>query len=97
MNQPIPAFRSSRRGFLGLAAAATAGMALSACGGDDTPDTSATGGTGAKPLRTGAAGEAFYIAGMQWAAPTNFNPLAGSPAWPTAADQSEILLSLIHI
>lgn len=91
MNQPIPAFRSSRRGFLGLAAAATAGLALSACGGDTTTPGTDTSGGAAKSIRTGAAAEAFYIAGMQWAAPTNFNPLNGAPAFPNAADQPELI------
>lgn len=26
--------------------------------------------------------ETLYIAGLQWAAPTNFNPLSGNPDWP---------------
>ncbi len=32
--------------------------------------------------------QTLYIGGFQWGPPTNFNPLASSPAWPTGGDGS---------
>ncbi|WP_235996672.1 ABC transporter substrate-binding protein [Aestuariimicrobium ganziense] len=87
----------TRRGFFGLAAAATAGMALSACGsatntpggGNTTGGGSA--GNGAKPIRSGAAGDQFFIGGMQWGAPVSFSPLNASPAFGAAANGMDIM------
>lgn len=45
-----------------------------------------------KPSPTAAAGQALsrnetlYIGGYQWGPPTNFNPLAGNPAWPMGSN-----------
>lgn len=68
---------------------------LTACGGAATgptkaPATSAApAGTGptSAPAQPGAPAqlprnETLYIAGLQWAAPTNFNPLNNNPDWP---------------
>ena len=33
----------------------------------------------------------MFIAGFQWGPPTNFNPLAPTPAWPTAVRQPQYI------
>ncbi|MVA76461.1 ABC transporter substrate-binding protein [Auraticoccus sp. F435] len=87
--QEVPGgvFRSSRRRFLsvaGLTASALAvGVGGSACG---------TAQTGGGPTgRTGPSGDTFFVAGFQWGAPTSFNPLSASPAWPTGGGQSQLI------
>ena len=75
---------TSRRRFLGLAAMAVSGAVIgvgtSACG---TAQTGRNAGSESQG-RAGAAGETLFVAGFQWGPPTNFNPLAPTPAWPTA-------------
>ncbi|WP_114560850.1 ABC transporter substrate-binding protein [Desertihabitans aurantiacus] len=82
------AFVPTRRRFLtmaGITAGALAvGVGGTACG------TAQTGGGGATG-RSGAAGDTFFVAGFQWGAPTSFNPLSASPAWPTGGDQSQLI------
>ncbi|MGJ6979391.1 ABC transporter substrate-binding protein [Aestuariimicrobium soli] len=88
----------TRRGFLGLAAAATAGLALTACGtatntpgNTGTSTTGASGAPGAKPLRSGVSGDTLFFAGMQWGAPTSFSPLNPSPAFGGATGSMQIM------
>ena len=80
---------TSRRRFLGLAAMAVSGAVIgvgtSACG---TAQTGRSTGGEAKG-RAGVAGETLFVAGFQWGPPTNFNPLAPTPAWPTAVRQPQ--------
>lgn len=93
----------TRRGFLGLAAAATAGLALTACGtATNTPGGGAsntTGGTtsGAKPIRSGASADTFFVAGFQWGPPTSFSPINASPAFGAAMNTFDIMYEqLVH-
>lgn len=100
MNDLTP-WTPSRRGFLGLAAAATAGLALSACGTASTPNEKpkssgsggAAGGTNGNTgtPRKGESGEMLLVAGFQWGPPTNFNPIGPSPAWPSGGGQHQLI------
>lgn len=80
----------SRRGFLGLAAVATAGAALSACGtaktGNDKGGDNKGGGG-----RKGDAGDTLFIAGHQWGPPTSFNPLGGTVSFPCGMGQLQLI------
>ena len=80
---------TSRRRFLGLAAMAVSGAAIgvgtSACGTAQTGRSQEEGSKG----RAGVAGETLFVAGFQWGPPTNFNPLAPTPAFPTAVRQPQ--------
>ncbi len=87
--------QTSRRNFLALSGLAVGGVAIgvsaSACG---TAQTGNQGGGTAKG-RAGAAGETLFIAGFQWGPPTNFNPFAGTPAFPVAQGQPELLFEAL--
>jgi peptide/nickel transport system substrate-binding protein len=82
---------TTRRRFLGLAAMAVSGAVIgvgtTACG---TAQTGRSQG-GEAQGRAGAAGETLFIAGFQWGPPTNFNPFAPTPAWPTAQRQPQYI------
>ena len=75
----------SRRHFLTFTGLALGGAALglgaAACG---TAQTGSQRRQRQAKGRAGAAGETLFVAGFQWGPPTSFNPLAASPAWPTA-------------
>ena len=87
-----PSWATSRRRFLGLAGLAVGGAMIgvgaTGCG---TAQTGRDAGTGSQQGRAGAAGDTLFVAGFQWGPPTNFNPMAPSPAWPTAQGQSQLL------
>lgn len=92
MNHPVDprAWESSRRRFLQLAG--IAGLTAAVGGGAAACGTAKTGSdTGAATGRAGQSGETFFVAGFQWGPPTNFNPLAPSPAWPTGGGQSQLI------
>ena len=85
LTSSIAGFGTSRRRFLGLAAMAVGGALIgvgtSGCG---TAQTGRTQEAGGQAGRTGAAGDTLFIAGFQWGPPSTFNPMAPTPAWPTA-------------
>ena len=83
---------TSRRRFLGLAAMAVGGVLIgvgtSSCG---TAQTGRSSGSGSQAGRAGAAGDTLFVAGFQWGPPSSFNPLAPTPAFPTAVRQPQYL------
>jgi len=90
LTSSIAGFGTSRRRFLGLAAMAVGGALIgvgtSGCG---TAQTGRTQEAGSQAGRAGAAGETLFVAGHQWGPPSNFNPLAPVPAWPTTVRASQ--------
>ncbi len=88
----LTGMETSRRRFLGLAAMAVGGalfgVSAAGCG---TAQTSRSQGSGQQAGRAGAAGDTLFIAGFQWGPPSNFNPLAPVPAWPTAVRQPQYI------
>jgi peptide/nickel transport system substrate-binding protein len=74
---------TSRRHFLKGAAlvggAVVGGSALAASGDDDSGETLTE------------RQQTLFIAGFQWGPPPNFNPLSPTAAWPTAADQMQLI------
>ncbi len=36
--------------------------------------------------------ETFYVNGLQWGSPSNWNPVSGAPSWPLDADDGRVLL-----
>jgi peptide/nickel transport system substrate-binding protein len=88
---PGSTWATSRRRLLGLAGLAVSGtvvgVSASACGTAQTGNDSGPGSQG----RPGAAGETLFVSGFQWGAPTNFNRMAPTPAWPTADGQSQLI------
>src|SRR5829696_1508602 len=90
LTSSIAGFGTSRRRFLGLAAMAVGGALIgvgtSGCG---TAQTGRTQEAGGQAGRAGAAGETLFVAGHQWGPPSNFNPLAPVPAWPTTVRASQ--------
>lgn len=87
------AMATSRRGFLSLTGLAVTGVALGStltgCGTAQVGNSSKTGG--AAKGRAGVAGDTFYISGFQYGAPTSFNRMTPSPAWPTGGGQSQLI------
>jgi peptide/nickel transport system substrate-binding protein len=83
---------TSRRRFLGLAAMAVGGAMIgvgtSGCG---TAQTGRSSGSGSQAGRAGAAGDTLFVAGFQWGPPSSFNPLAPTPAFPTAVRQPQYI------
>src|ERR687894_491640 len=83
--------QTSRRRFLSLSAMAVGGTLIgvgaTGCG---TAQTGRSQG-GEAQGRAGAAGETLFIAGFQGGPPTNFNPFAPTPAWPTAQRQPQYI------
>src|SRR5215210_5557948 len=83
---------TSRRRFLGLAAMAVGGALIgvgtSGCG---TAQTGRQQEAGTQKGRAGAAGDTLFVAGFQWGPPSSFNPLAPTPAWPTAVRHPQFL------
>jgi peptide/nickel transport system substrate-binding protein len=73
---------TSRRHFLAGAAlvggAVVGASALAACG-DDSGD------------KLTERQQTLFIAGFQWGPPPNFNPTSPTAAWPTAADQMQLI------
>lgn len=83
MTQPM-----NRRRFLltvGLATAAVRAATLSGCG------TAQSSAGGAASGRSGASGDTLFVNQGQWGAPTSFNPLSASPAFPTAGGQLQLI------
>ncbi|HYP45909.1 MAG TPA: ABC transporter substrate-binding protein [Propionibacteriaceae bacterium] len=89
----VPA--TSRRSFLSLSGLALGGAVfgttVSGCGTAQTGNDQNKPGAAANQGRQGPAGETFFISGFQWAAPTNFNRMAPTPAWPMAGGQSQLI------
>jgi peptide/nickel transport system substrate-binding protein len=83
---------TSRRRFLGLAAMAVGGALIgvgtSGCG---TAQTGRQQEAGSQQGRAGAAGDTLFVAGFQWGPPSSFNPLAPTPAFPTAVRQPQYI------
>src|SRR5215218_2619596 len=83
---------TSRRRFLGLAAMAVGGAMIgvgtSGCG---TAQTGRSSGSGSQAGRAGAAGDTLFVAGFQLGPPSSFNPLAPTPAFPTAVRQPQYI------
>src|SRR5215207_9656288 len=92
LTSSIAGFGTSRRRFLGLAAMAVGGALIgvgtSGCG---TAQTGRQQEPGSQAGRAGAAGETLFIAGFQWGPPSSFNPLAPTPAFPTAVRQMQLI------
>src|SRR5699024_10730420 len=92
---------ATRRRFLAGTGMVGGAAALAACGGatggasggggaDGGTDVVGAGNNGnAGPGRKGAAADQLVAAGFQWRAPTNFNTIAGSPAWPASANVAQ--------
>ena len=83
---------TSRRRFLGLAAMAVGGALFgTSAAGCGTAQTGRTQEAGSQQGRAGAAGDTLFVAGFQWGPPSSFNPLAPTPAFPTAVRQPQYL------
>lgn len=41
--------------------------------------------------------QTLYVNGLQWGAPTNFNPLAASPAWPVTGPSREVIYETLFM
>ena len=93
LKSAVTGWTPNRRRFLSVAGLAVGGAVVgttaAGCGTAQTGNSSG-GGTEAKG-RAGAAGETLFIAGFQWGPPTNYNPFAPSPAWPTGGGQSQLI------
>lgn len=93
LKSAVTGWTPNRRRFLSVAGLAVGGAVVgttaAGCGTAQTGN-STGGGTETKG-RAGAAGETLFIAGFQWGPPTNYNPFAASPAWPTGSGQSQLI------
>jgi peptide/nickel transport system substrate-binding protein len=89
------AMTTSRRRFLSLTGLAVGGVMIGAtASGCGTAQTGNNAGTQSKG-RAGAAGDTFYVSGFQWGPPTSFNRMTPTPAWPTAAGQSQLIYETV--
>lgn len=87
-----PGEGASRRTFLAGSAVAglgavIGGSLLTGCGTGD----SSTGGGGKATGRSGKPGDTLFVAGFQWGAPTNFNPLGTSAGWPCGQNSMQLV------
>jgi peptide/nickel transport system substrate-binding protein len=73
-----PTRRQVIKGAAAVGTAVVGASALAACG-DDSGDTLTE------------RQQTLFIAGFQWGPPPNFNPLSPTAAWPTAADQMQLI------
>ncbi|HEX2857995.1 MAG TPA: ABC transporter substrate-binding protein [Propionibacteriaceae bacterium] len=98
--------RTTRRGFLAIAALAVGGTAaLSACGSSNKNASSGGSGSGGAggtmngvgnngqvgKGRSGTLADTLFIAGFQWGPATNFNVFAPAPAWPAQGNVAQYL------
>jgi peptide/nickel transport system substrate-binding protein len=74
-----PTRRQVIKGAAAVGAAVAGASALAACGDDDSGD------------NLTERQQTLFIAGFQWGPPPNFNPLSPTAAWPTAADQMQLI------
>ena len=93
LKSAVAGWSPNRRRFLSVAGLAVGGAVIgttaAGCGTAQTGNSTGS-GTDAKG-RAGAAGETLFVAGFQWGPPTNYNPFAPSPAWPTGGGQSQLI------
>ena len=95
----LPFEKTNRRRFLtigGLAAGAVVvGGTATACGTAQPTKSGEGGGSGSSQGRQGESANYFFIAGLQWDPPDNWNPLSTSQTFPAGGDQPQILFETL--